>query len=74
MDDPFNAIDLDMSVKITENIINNYKNSIFVLINNQKEILKKLDYIIFLKNDTCLFGTYDELMKDKDFLNLIGGN
>ncbi|MCI6357028.1 MAG: ABC transporter ATP-binding protein/permease [Erysipelotrichaceae bacterium] len=74
MDDPFNAIDLDMSVKITENIINNYKNSIFVLINNQKEILKKLDYIIFLKNDTYLFGTYDELMKDKDFLNLIGGN
>lgn len=74
MDDPFNAIDLDMSVKITENIIDNYKNSIFVLINNQKEILKKLDYIIFLKNDTYLFGTYDELMKDKDFLNLIGGN
>ncbi len=74
MDDPFNAIDLDMSVKITENIINNYKNSIFVLINNQKEILKKLDYIIFLKHDTYLFGTYDELMKDKDFLNLIGGN
>lgn len=74
MDDPFNAIDLDMSVKITANIINNYKNSIFVLINNQKEILKKLDYIIFLKNDTYLFGTYDELMKDKDFLNLIGGN
>lgn len=74
MDDPFNAIDLDMSVKITENIINNYNNSIFVLINNQKEILKKLDYIIFLKHDSYLFGTYDELMKDKDFSNLIGGN
>ncbi len=74
MDDPFNAIDLDMSVKITENIINNYNNSIFVLINNQKEILKKLDYIIFLKHGSYLFGTYDELMKDKDFSNLIGGN
>lgn len=74
MDNPFNAIDLDMSLKITDNIINNYNNSIFVLINNQKEILKKLDYIIFLKNDTYLFGTYDELMKDKDFSNLIGGN
>lgn len=74
MDDPFNAIDLDMSVKITENIINNYNNSIFVLINNQKEILKKLDYFIFLKHDSYLFGTYDELMKDKDFSNLIGGN
>ena len=74
MDDPFNAIDLDMSLKITDNIINNYKNSIFVLINSQKEILKKLDYIIFLKHGSYLFGTYDELMKDKDFSNLIGGN
>lgn len=74
MDNPFNAIDLDMSLKITDNIINNYNNSIFVLINNQKEILKKLDYIIFLKHDSYLFGTYDELMKDKDFSNLIGGN
>ena len=74
MDNPFNAIDLDMSLKITDNIINNYNNSIFVLINSQKEILKKLDYIIFLKHDSYLFGTYDELMKDKDFLNLIGGN
>ena len=56
MDDPFNAIDLEMSKKITDNIIKEYKESIFVLINNQKEILQKIDYIIFLKHDSYIYG------------------
>lgn len=73
MDDPFNAIDLEMSKKITDNIIKEYKESIFVLINNQKEILQKIDYIIFLKHDSYIYGTYEEMMKDLDFLKLIGG-
>ena len=73
MDDPFNAIDLEMSKKITDNIIKEYKESIFVLINNQKEILQKMDYIIFLKHDSYIYGTYEEMMKDLDFLKLIGG-
>lgn len=73
MDDPFNAIDLEMSKNITDNIIKAYKESIFVLINNQKEILQKMDYIIFLKHDSYIYGTYEEMMKDLDFLKLIGG-
>lgn len=73
MDDPFNAIDLEMSKKITDNIIKEYKETIFVLINNQKEILQKMDYIIFLKHDSYIYGTYEEMMKDLDFLKLIGG-
>lgn len=73
MDDPFNAIDLEMSKKITDNIIKEYKESIFVLINNQKEILQKMDYIIFLKHDSYIYGTHEEMMKDLDFLKLIGG-
>ena len=73
MDDPFNAIDLEMSKNITDNIIKEYKESIFVLINNQKEILQKMDYIIFLKHDSYIYGTYEEMMKDLDFLKLIGG-
>lgn len=73
MDDPFNAIDLEMSKKITDNIIKECKESIFVLINNQKEILQKMDYIIFLKHDSYIYGTYEEMMKDLDFLKLIGG-
>ncbi len=73
LDDPFNAIDIKMSVKIVDNLINNYKDSIIIIINNQKEVLEKLDRIIFLKNKEYLYGTYDELLNDKSFSNLIGG-
>ena len=74
MDDPFNAIDIDMSQKITDNIKKYCNESILVLINNQKEILQKMDKIIFLKHGSYLYGTYDELLKDKDFSELVGGN
>lgn len=73
MDDPFNAIDLEMSESITDDIKSEYKNSIFILINNQKEILKKMDYVLFLKHGSYIFGKYDELMNDYDFASLIGG-
>lgn len=74
MDDPFNAIDISMSEEITNNILSTYKDSIIVLINNKKEILKKMDYVLFLKNDRYIYGKYDELLNDKDFSNLVGGD
>ena len=72
LDDPFNAIDIKMGEKIINNIKSNYKHSIIIIINNQKEILLKMDKIIFLKNDGYLYGKYDELIKDKDFKDLLG--
>ena len=74
MDDPFNAIDIKMSEDITDNILNSCKNSILILINNQKEILQKMNYILFLKNDSYIFGTYEELSKDPQFIKMIGGD
>lgn len=74
MDDPFNAIDISMSEEITNNILSTYKDSIIVLINNKREILKKMDYVLFLKNDGYIYGKYDELLNDKDFSNLVGGD
>lgn len=73
MDDPFNAIDLDMSMGITDNIKKECKESIFVLICNQPQILKKMNYVLFLKHGTYQYGTYEELLKDQDFTRLIGG-
>lgn len=73
MDDPFNAIDIKMGEEITKNILNECKDSILVLINNQYEILRKMDKILFLKNGSYIFGTYKELLQDSDFSNLVGG-
>lgn len=73
LDDPFNAIDIKMSEEILDNIKNNYSNSIVVIVNNQKEILKKMDKILFLKHDSYLMGSYDELATDEAFIRVIGG-
>lgn len=73
LDDPFNAIDIKMSVDILNNIQNNYQESILVIINNQKEILSQMDKIIFLFNDSYIVGTYDELLQNEDFLSILGG-
>lgn len=74
MDDPFNAIDINMSEEITNNILSSYPNSIIVIINNKKEILRKMDYILFLKNNQYIYGKYIDLVKDKDFNDFIGGD
>lgn len=73
MDDPFNAIDINMSERITDNIRNSCKDSILIIINNQKEILKKMDYILFLKTDGYIYGPFDDLLNDSDFYKLVGG-
>lgn len=72
LDDPFNAIDIDMGIKIIDNIKNNYQNSIVVIVNNQNEILKKMDKIIFLNEKGYLFDTYDNLLNNEEFKKTIG--
>lgn len=71
-DDPFNAIDIDMGIKIIDNIKNNYQNSIVIIVNNQNEILKKMDKIIFLNEKGYLFDTYDNLLNNEEFKKTIG--
>ena len=72
LDDPFNAIDIDMGIKIIDNIKNNYQNSIVIIVNNQNEILKKMDKIIFLNEKGYLFDTYDNLLNNEEFKKTIG--
>ena len=73
LDDPFNAIDLDTSLTITDHLKTHYPHSIIILINNQKEILEKMDKILFLKQDSYLYGTYQDLRQNPDFNHLLGG-
>lgn len=73
LDDPFNAIDIKMSEEILLNIKNNYKNSIVIIINNQKEILSHMDKIIFLRHDSYALGSYEEMLNDDDFVSILGG-
>lgn len=74
MDDPFNAIDIKMGECITDNIKNSHQDSIIIIINNQKEIIKKMDKVLFLKENCYIYGSYNELLHDEEFYKLMGGN
>lgn len=74
MDDPFNAIDIKMGECITDNIKNSHQDSIIIIINNQKEIIKKMDKVLFLKENSYIYGSYNELLHDEEFNKLMGGN
>lgn len=73
LDDPFNAIGISMSIEILNNLRNNYKDTVFVIINNQIETLGLSDKILYLENNRAIFASLDDLKENKGFLELIGG-
>lgn len=81
LDDPFSAVDMKTEEEIIQNLKNNYKDSLIILISHRLTTFKGVDHIVFLNNDkTVDYGTHDELMKSSEvyraILNLqsTGGN
>ena len=70
LDDPFNSIDLKMSLDILNNIKTNYQNSIIFIVSNQKEIIKETEKIIYMDNNTYYIDNYDNLLKNNSNFNL----
>lgn len=63
LDDPFSAVDMQTEEKIIENLRNNYKQSIILIISHRLAIFSKTDRIILLNsNKTVTYGTHEELM------------
>lgn len=64
LDDPFSSVDMKTEEKIIENLKNNYKFSLIILISHRLTIFSKINQIIFLSNDKkAAYGTHNELMK-----------
>lgn len=67
LDDPFSAVDMKTEEKIIENLKNNYKDSLIILISNRLAIFNRINQIILLKSDkTADCGTHDELIKKSE--------
>lgn len=67
LDDPFSAVDMKTEEKIIENLKNNYKDSLIILVSHRLAIFSKIDQIILLKSDkTVDYGTHNELMKNSE--------
>lgn len=72
LDDPFSAVDMKTEEKIIENLKNNYKDSLIILISHRLTIFNKIDKIILLNNDkTAEYGTHDELMEKSNLYKTI---
>lgn len=67
LDDPFSAVDMKTEEKIIENLKNNYKDSLIILISHRLAIFSRIDKIILLKLDkSAEYGTHKELMKNSE--------
>ncbi len=74
LDDAFTAFDINMSLDIIDNIKKLCPSSIVIIVSNNNQILAKANKIIYLKDNTACISNYDNLLKDKSFTQIIGGN
>ncbi|MDR7855123.1 ABC transporter ATP-binding protein [Tissierella sp.] len=64
LDDPFSAVDMKTEEKIIENLRNNYKDSIIILISHRLAIFSKINKILLLHDNKKVdYGTHSELME-----------
>lgn len=69
-DDSFSAIDRINKKRILDNLLNMKEDFTKIVISHDTLLSEKFDKIIYVKDKHVLVGTYEELMKDKDFLNV----
>ena len=53
------------------NELKNYKNSIIVLVSNNKDILNKCDNILFIDDNNSICDNYDNLINNIAFKELM---
>ena len=64
LDDPFSSVDMKTEEIIIENLRNQYKDSIILLISHRLAIFDKINQILLLSSDKkAVYGTHNELMK-----------
>lgn len=64
LDDPFSAIDMATEEKIIENLRNDYRDSVVVIVSHRLSIFDKIDGIILLdRNGNADYGTHEELLR-----------
>jgi ABC-type multidrug transport system fused ATPase/permease subunit len=67
LDDPFSAVDKTTEGIIINNLKNNYKQSLIILISHRLAIFDQIDRILLLHNDkTAEYGTHSQLMEQSD--------
>lgn len=71
LDNPFSSLERSMSESISNQVLD--MNGLFFIVTNDKNILKKLDRIIYLNDGIAKIDTYFNLLKDDSFKSLVEG-
>lgn len=67
LDDPFSAVDMTTEKSIIDNLRNNYKDSIILLISHRLSIFEDLNQIILMKEDKSIdYGSHEELLNNSN--------
>lgn len=72
LDDPFSAVDMKTEEQIIENIKNNYKDSLIILISHRLSIFSRINRILLMNSDKTMdYGTHNELMESSEIYRTI---
>ena len=64
LDDPFSAVDMKTEEEIINNLKNDFKTSLIILISHRLTIFPRIDNLIFMYNDKRVeYGTHNQLME-----------
>lgn len=65
LDDPFSAVDMKTEERIIDNLRNNYKQSLIIILSHRLTIFPMIDKVLFLHKDkTVDYGSHNELIKN----------
>ena len=70
LDDPFQSVNQALALKMIDEL-KKYNESIIILVCNNNSVLSKVDKIIYLNDNEMLFDTYDNLLNNKSFKELM---
>lgn len=72
LDDPFSAVDMKTEAQIIENLKNNYRNSLIILISHRLAAFSSIDRIILLYGSKASeYGTHEQLMRNSEVYSTI---
>lgn len=72
LDDPFSAVDMKTEERIIENLRNNYKDSVILLISHRLSIFNKINKIVLLQKGRAVeYGTHSKLMENSSLYSTI---
>ncbi|MEG2158991.1 MAG: ABC transporter ATP-binding protein, partial [Clostridia bacterium] len=75
LDDPFNAVDVEMAKEILSELRERTQKSILVIVSCNKEILSMCDKVLFLSKSKAQYDTYPHLLnKSEEFGKLMEGD